>query len=80
MKQSDFRVIYKSDPIPGSPFVISTNLPTELQVKLRSTLLGIKNVRFGKLGAIVSMDPAKDEDYNIVRDLVPLKRRLNKNN
>jgi len=70
-KQSDFRVIFKSDPIPGSPFVIRTNLPTELQVKLRSALLEIKNVSFGKLGVIVSMDPAKDEDYNIVRQLVP---------
>lgn len=80
MKQSDFRVIFKSDPIPGSPFVIRTNLPTELQVKLRSALLEIKNVRFGKLGVIVSMDPAKDEDYNIVRELVPLKRRLKQKN
>lgn len=80
MKQSDFRVIFKSDPIPGSPFVIRTNLPTELQIKLRSALLGIKNVRFGKLGVIVSMDPAKDEDYNIVRKLVPLKRRLKPKN
>ncbi len=79
-KQSDFRVIFKSDPIPGSPFVIRTNLPTELQVKLRSALLEIKNVSFGKLGVIVSMDPAKDKDYNIVRQLVPLKRRLKQKN
>ena len=76
MKQSDFRVIFKSDPIPGSPFVIRTNLPVELQARLKKALLEIKNVRFGKLGVIVSMDPAKDEDYNIVRQLVPLKRQL----
>jgi phosphonate transport system substrate-binding protein len=76
MKQSDFRVIFKSEPIPGSPFVIRTNLPVELQARLKKALLKIKNVCFGKLGIIVSMDPATDEDYNIVRQLVPLKRRL----
>ncbi|UCD80268.1 MAG: phosphate/phosphite/phosphonate ABC transporter substrate-binding protein [Desulfobacterales bacterium] len=76
MKQSDFRIIFKSDWIPGSPFVIRTNLPSELQRKLKKGLLEIKNVRFGKLGMIIAMDPAKDEDYDIVRKLVPLKKRL----
>ena len=76
LKKSDVKVVFTSDPIPGSPFVVRTNLPKDLQAKLRKALLSLGGVRFGKLGVVTGMDPAKDSDYNIVRDLIALKERL----
>ncbi len=76
LKKSDVRVIFTSDPIPGSPFVVRTNLPKDLQAKLKGALLSLSNVKFGKLGIVTGMDPAADSDYNIVRDLIALKERL----
>lgn len=73
MKASDVRVFYRSQPIPGSPFVVRTNLPQDLQDKLRQGFLTLKGVRFGKLGVVNEMDPATDADYDIVRELVALK-------
>ncbi|MBI3113393.1 MAG: phosphate/phosphite/phosphonate ABC transporter substrate-binding protein [Rhodospirillales bacterium] len=76
LKKPDVRIVYTSDPIPGSPFVIRTNLPADLQAKLKAGLMGLKDVRFGKLGVVTSMDPATDADYNIVRDLIALQAKL----
>jgi len=76
MKPSDIKVIYKSQPIPGSPFVIRTNLPKDLQTKLSKGFLGLKNVRFGKLGVVNGMDPATDADYNIIRKLLEMEAKL----
>jgi len=75
MKESDVRVFYRSQPIPGSPFVVRTNLPQELQDKLKKGFLELKGVRFGKLGVVNEMDPATDADYDIVRTLVALKEK-----
>lgn len=75
MKESDVRVFYRSQPIPGSPFVVRTNLPQELQEKLKNGFLNLKGVRFGKLGVVNEMDPATDADYDIVRTLVELKEK-----
>jgi phosphonate transport system substrate-binding protein len=76
MKASDLKVIYRSDPIPGSPFVVRTNLPKELQAKLKKGIRSLKGVQFGKLGVVNAMDPATDADYNIVRELIAMKERL----
>lgn len=76
LKEGEVRVIFSSDPIPGSPFVVRTNLPADLQAQLREGLMGLKNVRFGKLGVVTAMDPATDADYDIIRDLVALQERL----
>lgn len=76
LKEEDVRVIFTSDPIPGSPFVVRTNLPSDLQTKLKEGLLGLKDVRFGKLGVVTAMDPATDADYDIVRELIALQEKL----
>ena len=73
MKESDVRVFYRSQPIPGSPFVVRTNLPPDLEARLRKAFLDMKAVRFGKLGVVNEMDPATDSDYDIVRTLIKLK-------
>ncbi len=78
LKESDVKIIHTSDPIPGSPFVVRTNLPKDLQDKLRKGLMELKEVRFGKLGVVTKMDPATDQDYNVVRDLIAFQDKLKK--
>jgi phosphonate transport system substrate-binding protein len=78
IKESDVRVFYRSQPIPGSPFVVRTNLPKELQDKLREGFMGLKGVQFGKLGEVNEMDPATDADYDIVRTLVAMQEKAKK--
>lgn len=78
MKESDVRVFYRSQPIPGSPFVVRTNLPPDLEARLRKGFKDLKAVRFGKLGVVNEMDPATDADYDIVRTLVQLKAKAKK--
>lgn len=76
LKATDLKVIFSSDSIPGSPFVIRTNLPKDLQDKLRKGIMGLKGARFGKLGVITEMDPATDADYNVVRELVAFQDKM----
>lgn len=76
LKATDLKVIYSSDSIPGSPFVVRTNLPKDLQAKLRKGIMDLKGARFGKLGVITAMDPATDADYNVIRELVAFQDKL----
>lgn len=78
LKPSDVKIIHSSDPIPGSPFVVRTNLPKDLQDKLRKGLMNLKEVRFGKLGVVTKMDPATDKDYDVVRGLIAFQDKLKK--
>ena len=78
LKKEDVKIIFASDPIPGSPFVVRTNLPKDLQDKLRKGLMALGNVQFGKLGVVKAMDPATDKDYDSVRELIAFQDKLKK--
>lgn len=78
LKPSDVKIIHSSDPIPGSPFVVRTNLPQDLQDKLKKGLMALNNVRFGKLGVVTKMDPATDKDYDVIRGLIEFQDKLKK--
>jgi len=78
LKKEDVKIIFASDPIPGSPFVVRTNLPKDLQDKLRKGLMALGNVQFGKLGVVQAMDPATDKDYDSVRELIAFQDKLKK--
>ena len=70
LKKEDVRIVFASDPIPGSPFVVRTNLPKDLQDKLRKGMMSLSNIQFGKLGVVKAMDPATDKDYDSIRELI----------
>ena len=76
IKPTDLKVVFESEPIPGSPFVVRTNLPKDLQEKLRAGFMALKDVSFGKLGVVKSMDSATDSDYNVIRELEGFKDKL----
>lgn len=68
LQESDIRTIYVSEPIPGSLFVLRTLLDSDLQEQINRTILAMSNMPFCKVGLIRSMEPASDEDYDIVRE------------
>jgi len=76
LKGGDPGVRFSSAPIPGWPFGVRTNLPKDLQEKLRKGIMDLKGARFGKLGVITAMDPATDADYNVIRDLVAFQDKM----
>ena len=78
LKKEDVKIIHASDPIPGSPFVVRTNLPKDLQDRLRKGFMALANVQFGKLGVVKAMDPATDKDYDSVRELIAFQDKLKK--
>lgn len=63
----EIRIIYESEPIPGSLFVVRNTLEAELLNEIKTTILAMKDMPFCKIGLIKSMDPASDREYDVVR-------------
>jgi len=64
-------VIFKSDPIPGSPIVIRGDLPADFKAKVKDTLVNMDQQTIFKVngwGDIAKYVEAKDSDYDIVRE------------
>ncbi|MGG5315307.1 phosphate/phosphite/phosphonate ABC transporter substrate-binding protein [Enterococcus sp. AZ072] len=73
MKEDDIRIVGETDVIPNACFVIRADLPQEMKDKIKDfylnyengdyfeTLYGSKDVRFVE---------AKDEDYDVVKEMV----------
>lgn len=64
-------VIAESDPLPGSPLVYRSDLPSDLKLKIQGAILSahkeIKVAGYGKISHYVAAAP---EDYQVVRDMV----------
>jgi phosphonate transport system substrate-binding protein len=76
-KDSDFRTLWKSGPIPQDPIAVRENLPAAFKKKIVSGLLSIDFTKFdkkAKLGlddaAAAKLVPVKDSTYNGIRALV----------
>jgi phosphonate transport system substrate-binding protein len=76
-KDSDFRTLWKSGPIPQDPIAIRENLPAAFKKKIVSGLLSIDFTKFGKkakLGlddaAAAKLVPVDDKTYDGIRALV----------
>jgi len=66
------KIIYKSDPIPGSPICVRGNLPEELKEKIRTALVGMDEQTIHKVGGwgkIGSYQEVSDSDYDVIRDI-----------
>ena len=68
LEDGEIKTIYEGDPIPGSLFVVRNTLDGELLAGIKNTILAMKNMPFCKIGLISSMDPASDQEYDVVRD------------
>lgn len=64
-------IIYKSDPIPGSPIVVRGDLPIELKQKIQEALINMGEETIGKVdgwGNIEKYQKVSDSDYDIIRE------------
>jgi phosphonate transport system substrate-binding protein len=70
------KVIYKSDPFPGSAMAWRKNLPEDLKDKLKDALLNISEEDYEKLkgflGKITKYVEAQDSDWDSIRETVDI--------
>ncbi|MDF2815582.1 MAG: phosphonate transporter, periplasmic phosphonate-binding protein, partial [Paenibacillus sp.] len=71
VKESDFRIIAKSDPIPTSPFTYRNDLPAELVEKIKAFMFDYHN-QGAEPGFFANgtqrFFPIEDKDYQVVKD------------
>lgn len=68
----DVKVIFESDPIPGSPWAWRKDLPDDLKAKLKDAFVNVAKEDPAALGAyggqVVGYEPTTDASYNIIRE------------
>ncbi|MFH1358730.1 MAG: phosphonate ABC transporter substrate-binding protein [archaeon] len=65
-------IIYKSEPIPGSPIAVRGDLPEELKEKITRALIDMNEQTINKVdgwGDIANYQKVSDSDYDIIRDI-----------
>ncbi|MDD5031524.1 MAG: phosphonate ABC transporter substrate-binding protein [Patescibacteria group bacterium] len=65
------KILYTSEPIPGSPIVVRGDLPVELKDKIKQALINMDKQTIHKVngwGDISSYRAVSDSDYNVIRD------------
>jgi phosphonate transport system substrate-binding protein len=70
LKESDIRVIKKSDPIPKDPVAYRSDLPQDLKDKIREFFLNFKNEEFFKEMGINGYYPTDDSKFDVIRKVV----------
>jgi phosphonate transport system substrate-binding protein len=74
VKPSDFRILKKSDPIPGSPLAWRKSLDPTLKEKIAAAILGspkaLGTYSIAGFGEIASFQRTTPASYQIIRDLV----------
>ena len=68
----DIKIIFKSDPIPGSPWAYRKDLPDELKTKIREAFVAMdkedKAALSAYAGKVEKYDLITDSNYNVIRD------------
>lgn len=69
------KLIYESEPIPGSPIVVRGDLPKELKEKITKALVDMDKQTINKVdgwGGIARYQRVSDSDYDIIRDIAKI--------
>lgn len=76
ISDKDVKIIYVSDPFPGSAWAWRKDLPEGLKVKIKDAMLNIpeedKPVLKKFMGGVAKYDEAKDADWNPIREAAKL--------
>ncbi|MCJ2091191.1 phosphonate ABC transporter substrate-binding protein [Methylobacterium sp. J-072] len=75
MKQSDFRIVFKSDFLPEGPFAVLASLPEDLKAKIRQAFLDLPKAdtaAFDRLsdGKDLGLTPMTLKDYQPIIDML----------
>jgi len=72
LKEDEVAVIWTSEEIPGAPMVYRRDLPENLKAKIRAAFGQIRDVPWGSKSTIKQWMPAKDADYDVIRETAKL--------
>jgi len=77
VKQADFNILWRSDPIPSATIAVHKLLPTSLKTALKEALLEYlgETLKYLKL---VNFVTSQDSDYDGVRELETFRKQLQK--
>ncbi|QTA89703.1 Phosphonates-binding periplasmic protein [Desulfonema magnum] len=76
ISDEDFIILWKSELIPGSPICARKSLPESLKQSFRSAMTGFKNKKALERIGIGGFILAEDKDYDIIRELSRMKKKL----
>jgi len=72
LSDKDIKIIFQSDPIPGSPWAYRKDLSPELKAKLKDAFLVLDKEDPAALsaygGKVRKYDPVSDSLYNVIRE------------
>jgi len=72
ISEQNIKVIFRSDPIPGSPWAYRKDLPADLKTKIREAFLTMDKEDQAALsayaGKVEKYDAVSDSNYNVIRD------------
>jgi len=72
LSDKDVKIIWTSDPIPGSPWAWRKDLPTDLKAKIKAAFLNMAKEDTSALttagGGVESYDESNDANYNVIRE------------
>lgn len=77
-KKDDFNIIWKSDIIPGSPMTVRSDLPTSFKMAVKGAFISLTDKELLSKLKLKSFAPAKNSDYDSVRELIKLKKEMKK--
>jgi phosphonate transport system substrate-binding protein len=72
IKADECRIIWESEPIPGSPVTVRKDLPEELKRRILSALLRVPEGVISFEGEMSRYERAYDSDYEIIRETARL--------
>ena len=72
VQRDDLEVIWTSEPIPGSPFVMRSDLPEATKRQIRAAFAEIHDLPWGSHSNIKRFEPTTDAAYNGVRETAKL--------
>ena len=67
VKAEDFRIIWRSQPIPESPMAWRKDLDADTKRKVAAALAEIKGLPWGDRGELNGFAPTNDQAYDVVR-------------
>lgn len=76
--KDDFNIIWKSDIIPGSPMTVRSDLPESLKMAITGAMVSYTDKAGLAKMKLKGFLPAKDSDYDSVRELIKLKKAMKK--
>ena len=77
VKNSDFNILWRSDPIPSGTIAAHKTLPPSLKAAVKAALLQYRGKTLNYL-KLVGFVASKDSDYDDVRDLEAFRKQLQK--